>query len=149
MITINTTSQTVSCGNAGEYPVDITALPAASLEYIFAYGLKQVLNDARSSAAKVAEEEGLDVADVARAMVQKKLDALLSGDIRATSGRTSDPVAREAKRLANETLKARKIKRDQLTDEQYTKLVARFMDQAKANVAATASLIGDLGDIGL
>lgn len=131
---------TVTCGNAGPFTVDINKLPQEALAYIFAYGLKQCLNDSRSAAKTEGEAQG---------MVQKKLDALYAGTIRSVSTRTSDPVMAEAKRLATAILKTKKIKREQLTDDQYAKLVEKFMEQAKVNVAQTANLVGDLSDLGL
>lgn len=69
------------------------------LAYIFAYGLKQVLNDA-GSAMKTPEAK-LEAAE-------QKLEALYRGELRKSRepGATADPVAKEANRLAGELVKA-------------------------------------------
>lgn len=82
--------------------VDFAALPAVSQAFIIQYGLKQLLNDALVSGETNDERRGL---------VHKKLDGLKSGQLRSTSTRSSDPVAREIKRLA--TINADKWARGQ------------------------------------
>ena len=132
-------------GKAGEFTVDLAAMPEASLAYIFAYGLKQVLTDAHSAAKSASE---------ARGMTQKKLDALMRGEFRAASGRTSDPIKAEAKRLARLALEAAlKAKGQKATKEAIAKaieaLVPRYMEQAKANVEAASALAGEIDLAGL
>lgn len=65
------------------------------LNYIFNYGLKQVLNDA-GSAGKDADQK--------RDMAIVKLDALYNGELRKAreAGEPADPVGKEAYRLAGE-----------------------------------------------
>lgn len=64
-------------------------------EYIFAYGLKQVLNDA-GSAGKSPDQK--------RDMALVKLDALYNGELRKARepGQSADPVAKEAWRIAGD-----------------------------------------------
>jgi hypothetical protein len=75
--------------------VDPSKFNADVLEYIFAYGLKQVLNDA-GSAGKDADQK--------RDMALVKLDALYNGELRKAreSGEPADPVGKEAYRIAGE-----------------------------------------------
>lgn len=139
---------TVTCGNAGSFAVNLESMPQASLDYIFAYGLKQCLSDARS-AAKSADE--------AKGMVQKKLDALLAGTIRVAGSRTTDPVGQEAKRLArlaiDAALKAKRIKRADLPEGKYAEAVTKYaaredvLAQAKANVDSAGDLADDIADL--
>lgn len=75
--------------------VDPTRFNADVLEYIFAYGLKQVLNDA-GSAGKDADQK--------RDMAIVKLDALYNGELRKAreAGEPTDPIGKEAYRIAGE-----------------------------------------------
>ena len=144
------TTVTREIGKAGEMTINLGEMPETSLQYIFAYGLKQVLADAHS-AAKTPEE--------ARALSQKKLEALMRGEFRASSGRTSDPVLAEAKRLARAALEAAlKAKGQKLANvekaavaDAVSKLVPRYMDEARAIVekAKEASAGLDLESLGL
>lgn len=68
------------CGKSVE--VEWDSLPENVQEFIKDYGLRQILNDCHSS-----EKEP----DNAFALVEKKLEALKSGQIAKTRGRTSDP----------------------------------------------------------
>lgn len=70
--------------------VDVEALSPQVREYIFAYGLKQVLNDAGSAGKSPDEKLG---------MAQKKLDALLRGEVRAMR-ESVDEVTSEARKIA-------------------------------------------------
>ena len=73
--------------------VDDSKLAEHVREYVFAYGLKQVLNDAGSQGKTPEQKFG---------MAEKKLDALLRGEIAAT--RESDPVTARAKAIAKDRL---------------------------------------------
>lgn len=135
-------------GKAGEFTVNLADMPEASLQYIFAYGLKQVLADAHSQAKN---------ADEAKAMTGKKLDALMRGEFRVSSSRTSDPVMAEAKRLANVEFKKYSknaveaaVAKLKAKDESFTEadciaaikqaLVAKMKPQAEQNVAALKAI---------
>jgi len=123
-------------GKAGSFEINLAAMPEASLAYIFAYGLKQVLTDAHS-AAKTPDE--------AKGMTGKKLDALMRGEFRVSSGRTSDPVRAEAKRLARVAilagLKARGMKAEaKAIAEGVDKIADRYMDEARKNVEAAGKV---------
>lgn len=77
---------------AGEsFSFNFAELPEASQNYLIGYGARQAIADACASAKTEAEAKGL---------CQKRLDNLLKGVIRAE--RESDPVAREARRIAVE-----------------------------------------------
>ena len=85
-------------------------------------------------------------------MTAKKLDALMRGEFRVSSGRTSDPVLAEAKRLAKIAIEgAYRAKGVKLADidkaalaEAIGKLVPRFMEKARAHVAEAAELMADV-----
>ena len=71
----------VPVGKVGsQFEVDWEALPAASQEYIIAYGLKQRLNDCHS---------GEKDPQLAQALVEKTLQGLLEGRVAATKSRGS------------------------------------------------------------
>lgn len=96
--------QTISLGKAGSIDVDVAALRAMPQveEYIFSYGLKQMLNDVHA---------GEKDADKKKALSQKKLDSLLRGEVaQARVGRTGDPIMREMLAMAETDLKAKLVK---------------------------------------
>jgi hypothetical protein len=70
-------TQTIRIGTAGSIDVDTDRLPEAAKAHIFAYGLKQILNDARSA---LTNKSGA-APDAVMAAVQKKLDALYTGTV--------------------------------------------------------------------
>src|SRR5262245_13119150 len=74
----NMNAMQVRIGAAGVVDVDVDRLPDAAKSHIFAYGLKQILNDARSG---LTNKSGA-TADKVMEAVNKKLDALYAGTIR-------------------------------------------------------------------
>lgn len=134
-------------GKAGMLDVKLEEMPTAALEYILAYGLKQVLTDAHSS-AKTPDE--------AKALTEKKLAALMRGEVRMQSSRTSDPVLAEAKRLAKAAIeaamKAKGIKAEaKAIADAVAKIAPNYMEEARKRVeaAAKASTGLDLAALGL
>jgi hypothetical protein len=72
----------------------VAKFPAITQEYIYNYGLRQILNDAMASAK---EEDG---AANARAMAEKRLDNMYAGTLRASPVREGDPIRARALELA-------------------------------------------------
>lgn len=149
--TVATDGRNVLIARTHVVAVDETKFSDQVREYIFSYGLKQILNDA-GSAAKTAEEK--------LAMAEKKLQAMYDGTIRTAGSRASvDPVKAEAERMAWEVLSkalrasGKKIK--DVTDEAKADLVAKYlakypdtMEKAKEALAAKANVpTVDLTDI--
>lgn len=92
MITINNAPNAISLKKIGkELSIDFTKMPQASLEHVFAYGIRQILNDAMASAKTDAEAE---------AGARKRLDNLMSGTLRASPVREGNPVRQRAMELA-------------------------------------------------
>lgn len=142
------------------HSVRVADLPQLSLNHIFAYGLRQILNDAMASAESESEAQG---------MVQKRLDNLLAGTLRASPVREGDPVRKRALELATQAVIASEafIKACQKAGVRTThkdavakakakaaEVIAvegnRFTAQAEIDVAS-AKAIGtvDLGDFSL
>lgn len=121
------------------FEADFDKLPKNTQEYIINYGWKQAIADSCASAEKGNTGQALG-------MCQKRYDNLLKGVIRAE--RESDPVAREAKRLAIEAVNRalRKAGKDPKEVENLAELVAKAASdpkiaaQAQANVDAMAGL---------
>lgn len=90
----------VSLGKAGNITVDVDKLQAspAVVEYIFNYGLKQMLNDVHASEKDLKAKIGLS---------QKKLDSLYRGEVAQSRASGGDPVAREMTAMAEIDLKAK------------------------------------------
>jgi hypothetical protein len=93
-VTINYPSS-VTIAKVNTLPVDVLAFNQDVIDYIFAYGLKQVLNDA-GSAGKSTDEK--------LAMAEAKLAALYNGELRKAreAGEPADPIGKEAYRIAGE-----------------------------------------------
>lgn len=82
----------VSLGKTGHsVTVQVERLEPDVLAHVFNYGLKQILNDAAAGGKTEDEKLGL---------FNKRLETLYSGSLRAA--RESDPVAKEAKRIATD-----------------------------------------------
>lgn len=97
---------TINLGSAGELAINVDDLPEVAREYIFAYGLKQILNDAHASVTKVThpDEAKRNAAKVEAA--QARWDRLVSGEIRASRA-SGDPIEREMRNLAERAVKDR------------------------------------------
>lgn len=142
---------TVAIARTHMLAIDTTRFNEAVGQYIYMYGLKQILNDA-GSAAKTPEEK--------LAMAEKKLAAMYEGTVRTAGSRASvDPVQAEAERMAWEVLSkalrasGKKIK--DVTDEAKADLIGKYlakypetMEKAKEALAAKANVpTVDLTDI--
>ena len=98
-VNLDDSTRTIGLGKGGEIVVDVAKLAAsdAVVNYIFNYGLKQMLNDVHASEKDANAKLGLS---------QKKLDSLYRGEVaqaRATS--SGDKLAREMRLVATEVLK--------------------------------------------
>lgn len=127
--------------------------------HIVYIGLRNILMDAH---AGIATDE-LDYQAKARAVVEKKLAALYSGEVRVAGTREGDPVRAEAMRLAAEAVKAMlrkagkkvssydaKALREAATN--YLTKRPELMETAKARVEQARATITDdasLNDLGL
>lgn len=140
------TTHTIRVNKAAEsFEVDFAKLPDASQAHVIAYGLRQLLNDAAASANK---------GTASRDAVQKRLDNLMAGTLRASTGRTADPVAREAKSIAERLVstgkvqhKGKPIPKDHPERAAIIAKVAasdKVQAKARANVKATADMELDI-----
>jgi predicted NodU family carbamoyl transferase len=141
----------VNVGRGIERDVDTSALAEDVMVHVVYIGLRNILMDAHAGAAKDGGTEA-EIKARAEAIVDKKLDALYRGEIRTAGerSRTTDPVKREAKRLATDYAKRRPDWKDLSASalaEKVTQLLAlpnsQFMRIAEENVARMA----DLGEI--
>lgn len=135
--------------------VDTGEMPEAAIEYATRYGFIQCVADAASGAEKIAKETGVPVADVTRELMERKVDALLRGDIRVGSARTGDPVKAEAVRIATEKVKtavrAKGHKVSEYNSKWYREKALEFIakrpeitEQARKNVEANKALEADV-----
>lgn len=84
--------------------VDFDNLPEVSQKYFLEYGMRQALNDATASLKRSECSSQTDFNAKALAMVQKRLDGILKGELRQTTGRIADPLEAEVMRLAVSTI---------------------------------------------
>jgi hypothetical protein len=88
----------------GTLEVPVGKFPPHVLDYVFNYGLRQVLNDAM---ADKKDDDGNPLsADLIRAKAEKRLDNMLAGNLRISreSAEPADPIEAEAHKLAKEHL---------------------------------------------
>lgn len=150
----------VNIGKGIEMEVDFAAMPQAALDHILYIGARNILMDSHASITRESNPADLEAA--AKAMADKKLTALMAGEVRVSGAREGDPVRAEALRSATAVIiaalkKAGKIKKtadvdSKLLREKAAELVAakpEFMAQARETVDARKSATVDLADIGL
>lgn len=91
---------------AGTMEVDVAALKAmpAVSDYVWLYGLKQMLSDAHSAVTAKTDPDEEVRRGKKRALAEKKLASLMAGEVAATRTATS-PVEREMRAMAIEDLR--------------------------------------------
>lgn len=122
-------------------------LSQAVKDHIVYIGFRNILMD--SHAGMTPEKaNGGDHVELSKAIAEKKLAALVAGDLRTTSSREGDPVRAEAIRLAVKAVegairKAGKKVADfdrKVIREKAVENMEKFMVQARKNVEATKAL---------
>lgn len=91
-------------GKFGSMSVDLGKFAPTIHDHVYAYGLRQILNDAM---ADKTDEDGLPLPpDQIVAKAQKRLDSLYAGElrVRGASAEPLDPVEREAYRMARDAI---------------------------------------------
>ncbi len=96
----------IALGSAGKVGVPVERFSEQVRDYIFEYGLKQMLNDAHASVTAKTHPKDSERAAAKVAMAQKKLDSLLAGQVaQARAGAERDPVGAEVRRMAEAEVK--------------------------------------------
>lgn len=150
----------VNIGKGIEMDVDFDSMPQAALDHILYIGARNILMDSHASITKESNPNDLEAA--AKAMADKKLTALMAGEVRVSGAREGDPVRAEALRSATAVIvaalkKAGTIKKtadidSKLLREKAGELIGKnpaFMAKARETVDARKSATVDLADIGL
>lgn len=94
----------VNIGKSIEMDVDFSSMPQAALDHIMYIGARNVLMDCHASITR--ESNPNDFIAAATALAEKKLAALMAGEVRVQSTREGDPVRAEAIRMATDTIRA-------------------------------------------
>jgi hypothetical protein len=138
----------VNIGKGIELTVPAFADLAPDVQAHIAYiGWRNILMD--SHAGVTADKaDGGDVQAMSRAVAEKKLAALVAGELRTTSARETDPVKGEALKLATarvEALIREKGKKVSDFDRKDIRAKAvsamdKFMDQARKNIEAAKAI---------
>ena len=147
----------VKIGKGLTIDVAVDALPEAALNHIIYMGVRNVLMDSHASVTK--DTNPTDYAEVALAMVEKKLASLMAGEVRTVASREGDPVKAEALRMATAVIKDTWRKSGKALKDLDVKVLrnkaavlatrADIVAKAKAAVAVRADAEVDLEDIGL
>lgn len=151
----------VNVGKGIELDIDHTTLPPNALQHAIMIGLRNILMDSHAS---ITSDEYLDVTareEAARAMVDKKLAALMSGEVRVRSTREGDPIRAEAMRMATAQIHAiikkgeKKVadyKSSDIRAKAAERITPELLAMAKARVAELRAATPDdtsLTDLGL
>lgn len=124
-VKLDDATQTISLGDAGEIAVDVAKMfdHEAVIQYVFNYGLKQMLNDvhAGETAKKTPDEKTRNANKLA--LATKKLNSLLAGEV-AQARLGGDPIARLVRDMALDAVKA-----------DIRKAGKKFSDFKKENIA--------------
>jgi hypothetical protein len=150
----------INIGKGIDMAVDVESLPAMALDHIIRIGLRNVLMDAHASITeKEYPDAGLRV-EAARAVAQKKLEALMRGEVRVAGvrGPRGDAVATEMKRIAKGVIlghaKSKGLGADVVKTNfndwmaaYVAKNEADLRAKAEANLAQQAELTVDLDDL--
>ena len=125
---------TISLGKGGEIKVDLDKLQSEAVkDYIFLYGLKQMLNDVHAGEKEASAKAGLS---------QKKLDSLYRGEVAQARVGGGDPVAKIMRELAladiTKQVKAAGKKMKDLDKEKLQAAIAMMMKKHEAAYRKTA-----------
>lgn len=103
---IVTDNQSINVGKGMSMLVNFGAMPQAAIDHCLYIGARNILMD--SHASITADEYPNESArkDAAEAMIAKKYEALMRGEVRVQSTREGDPVRAEALRMATDQIKA-------------------------------------------
>lgn len=153
-------STTVNVGKSINVEIDFPTMPQAALDHILYIGVRNILMDSHASITADEYPDGNARQEAASAMVQKKLDALMRGEVRVQSTREGDPVRAEAKRMATAQIAAKlkkagrkiaDVERAALNAAIDKLLTPELLAQAKARVDETRAVGADetLADLGL
>lgn len=147
--------QTINIGKGIDMEVpEMADLPEAARLHAYRIGMRNILMD--SHAGITAEKaNGGDIQAMSRAVAEKKLAALVAGEVRVASTREGDPIKREAIRLALVDIDAALAKKGRKAEakakrEKALELIAtrdKYMVQARKNVEAAKAI--DIDDIDL
>lgn len=99
---------TVQIGKGLSIDVDFAAMPQVARDHVLYIGARNILMDAHASITKDEYPDETVRAGAALAVAEKKLAALMSGEVRTASARESvDPVRAEAIKMARAIVTAR------------------------------------------
>lgn len=146
----------VNIGKSIELDVNAEALPANALEHVIRMGLRNILMDSHASITKDTNPD--DFAEVSKAVAEKKLAALMAGEVRVVGTREGDPVRAEAKRAAQDAIRVALRKAGRKAEPDTIKAAlekimgdearwSKYMETAKATIAARKSVDVDVDDL--
>lgn len=150
----------IAIGKGIDIDVDFEAMPANAIEHLLKIGARNVLMDSHASVTEKEHPDPLLRVEAARAMAQKKLDALMSGTVRVAGvrGPRGDSVATEMKRIAKGVIlghaKSKGLAAD-VVKTNFNDWMAAYVAKnesdlrakAEANLAASRELAVDLDEL--
>lgn len=149
-VKLNDETVIITSGEAGEISVDVAKLleSEAVANYVFQYGLRQIVGDVHAGLTKKVEPDDDKRRDGKRALIEKKLASLYAGEVaQARVGFGGDPVKREGMAMAERDLKAKlpaigkkvgdfdKAVWRSLVEKQFAKGEAEYRKAAEAKLA--------------
>jgi hypothetical protein len=120
-------------------------IPAASVEYLLHYGLKQSLQDSAAQPASEAKAEGEDVAEAIDVAMSKRLAAIIAGTVAVRGGgvQVRDPFESMVRRLTRSKLveyaksKGKKLPKDKA---KLAEVLSKFYKANKDSIDNAATL---------
>ena len=144
--------------------LETSDFPQEAKDFIFDYGLRQILNDCHSSIKRADFETEEAFAAEVNATVTAKLKALEEGKFTVRSGGTREPVDpvakivfRSAKDVVTAAIKSKGVKVKDLAEGVMDKLIADYIEanreqltkEAKAQLKKAEAIEVNLADLGL
>lgn len=154
----------VDIGKSLSFQFDDSQIVALSqhrnvLDHVWYIGLRNILMDSHASCKRDEFESEIQWRDASKAMAEKKLAAMMIGEIRANSSgpraSAKSPIESEALKLARVVVYAAAKAKGQTDKAIIAKSIADYAARPKtiatatANVAAKTALVADDDDLGL
>lgn len=144
----------IQLGKAGSVEVDASRFTPEVRDYVFQYGLKQMLNDAHASVTALTNPDETERAAAKVAMAEKKLTSLYAGNVAQAreGGKALDPMAKAMNEIAETHLrKAVKAQGMKLSDDrvksQWKALVAKLIEKNKAEWTGQAQAMVEAAQV--
>jgi protein-tyrosine-phosphatase len=140
----------ITIGKTGaEMQIDFDAFTDAGKAYVIKYGLTQSLNDAHAAMKREDGQSEAAFFDAVQAVVDKKLAAIASGEVRVAgvAKMPRDPIAAEAQKIARSRVANAIKKNDQKVKSRVIEIMREHDLDEKEAVAMIVAFLAKRADI--